>query len=270
MSRYAARSRNLARKLYARRSASTLRRLEQRSVNWFDGHVVVTGRDGDALRNMGCTADIVTVDNGVDSALFCDERLEEAYRVWPDRAAGAARSRVLFVGSMDYYANVDCVLEFVTGAWPRIARQQPQLRFTIVGRNPPPEIRKLAGLPGVEVTGTVPDVRPYYREALASVVPLRIGGGSRLKILEAMAAGIPVVSTQLGAEGLQVRPGEDILLAESGEDFSDALLRLTREEGEWRRIAQAGRQLVRARYEWGPLAVRLHDGYLGVLGRAPR
>ena len=101
----------------------------------------------------------------------------------------------------------------------------PEARFTIVGRSPTPEVLALRSQPGVEVTGTVPDVRPYYREAVAVVVPLRVGGGTRLKILEAMAAGVPVVSTTLGAEGLEVDPGRDLLTAIRPPQWSRRLFR---------------------------------------------
>src|SRR4029077_17036518 len=114
-----------------------------------------------------------------------------------------------------YHANIDGATNFARSVWPVIQRKHSNLRFTIVGRNPPREVTELSSIAGIEVTGTVDDVRPFYREALAAVVPLNVGGGSRLKILEAMAAGVPVVSTRLGVEGLNVNDGENILLADS-------------------------------------------------------
>ena len=101
---------------------------------------------------------------------------------------------------MDYHANVDGIVSFARSVWPKLSKLLPQTKLTIAGRNPTAEVRKLTELPAVEVTGTVEDMRPYYREALVSIVPLNVGGGSRLKICEAMAAGVPVVSTRLGAE----------------------------------------------------------------------
>src|SRR5213075_3095503 len=107
------------------------------------------------------------------------------------------------------------VTHFAREVWPQLHSEHPDLVFTIVGRDPTPEVKRLGDLPGIEVTGTVDDVRPYYYDALMAVIPLRVGGGSRLKILEAMAASVPVVSTRLGAEGLAVTDGENILLVDT-------------------------------------------------------
>ena len=127
---------------------------------------------------------------------------------------------------MDYHANIEGVTSFARNVWPLLHGKKPELSFTIVGRDPAPAVRELSSIAGVEVTGSVDDVRPYYREALAAVVPLNVGGGSRLKVLEAMAAGVPVVSTARGAEGLAVRNGENILLRESSEEFVNAIISL--------------------------------------------
>jgi glycosyltransferase involved in cell wall biosynthesis len=118
-------------------------------------------------------------------------------------------------------------------------------------------VQALAKLPGVVVTGTVADVRPYYRDAVASVVPLRVGSGTRLKILESMAAGIPVVSTRLGAEGLGVADGADILLAETPGETIAAVEALTDSTERWRSVSTAGRELVRTRYDWPILGEKL-------------
>src|SRR6202034_3746319 len=115
-----------------------------------------------------------------------------------------SKSTILFVGSMDYHANIDAMTWFTRTAWPEIARARADLRLVIVGRDPAPEVRALAS-DRIRVTGTVEDVRPYYASALAAVVPLRSGSGTRLKIFEAMAAGVPIVSTRLGAEGIDAQ-----------------------------------------------------------------
>jgi glycosyltransferase involved in cell wall biosynthesis len=119
----------------------------------------------------------------------------------------------------------------------------------------------LAELPGVQVTGTVDDVRPYYLEAAAAVVPLRVGGGSRLKILEAMAAGVPVVSSRLGAEGLAVRDGETVLLADTPDAFGRTLVNLCSNLELWRRLSSAGRSLASRRYGWKSLGESLAAFY---------
>ncbi len=126
--------------------------------------------------------------------------------------------RLIFVGSMDYEANVEGVLWFAEFILPALLKRYRDLRFDIVGRNPGPEIRRLASK-AVHVVGTVDDVRPYYQGAFAAVVPLRVGSGTRIKILEAMAAFTPVVSTKLGAEGLSLTAGEHYLAADSVEEW---------------------------------------------------
>jgi glycosyltransferase involved in cell wall biosynthesis len=124
------------------------------------------------------------------------------------------------------------------------------LVFTIVGRSPAAEVRQLATIRGIEVTGTVADVRPYYREAVASIVPLKVGGGSRLKILEAMAAGVAVVSTTLGAEGLDVLPALNILIADTNTQLLEAITGVVENEELRRQLSDAGRALVASRYDW--------------------
>jgi len=275
MSRYAERSPNVLRRAYAKRTARQLASLEARAVREFDAHLTVSDRDRDQLLSLVPGARVETVENGVDSAHFTDEKIERAHAEWLAKsgvAAGdgvaqskeATRRRVVFVGSMDYHANIDAVVHFARETWPRLAARLPGLVFSIVGRSPSQEVRELASLPGVEVTGTVEDVRPFYRDALASLVPLRVGGGSRLKILEAMAAGVPVVSTRLGAEGIEARDGVDILLAETAEEFCESAASLDADDERRRSLAAAGRELVRARYDWSSLGASLLRVYESV------
>jgi glycosyltransferase involved in cell wall biosynthesis len=137
-----------------------------------------------------------------------------------------------------------------------ISRRFPDFRFVIAGRNPPARIRALEAR-DVEVTGTVDDVRPWYASALVVVVPLRTGSGTRLKILEAMAAGVPVVSTRLGAEGLEVTDGADIILAETPRETIEAIEALSVSPERRSSLIAAGRELVRNRYDWPILGARL-------------
>jgi glycosyltransferase involved in cell wall biosynthesis len=166
---------------------------------------------------------------------------------------------------MDYHANIDGAVSFARSAWPRLREHQPDLIFTIVGKDPAPEVRELAQLPGIEVTGTVDDVRPFYREAIAAVVPLNVGGGSRLKILEAMAAGVPVISTTLGAEGLDVQHDENILIADTNEEIVAAITSVIENEAQRHRLSVAGRALVSRRYDWSSLGASLFSVYDALL-----
>ncbi|MBC8031407.1 MAG: glycosyltransferase [Pyrinomonadaceae bacterium] len=258
MTRYSEREPNFLRRIYARKTAHQLRALEQQSTRDFDAHVVVSDRDRNQLLQLNSASFVSVIENGVDSAYYSDQEIEKAYAAWRvQRAAvsGLSQSpiganRIVFVGSMDYHANIHAVADFARDVWPVVLERHPELVFTIVGRDPGEEVRQLASIPGIEVTGTVGDVRPYYREAVASIVPLKVGGGSRLKILESMAAGVPVVSTTLGAEGLEVRHGADIVIGDTKEQLVEAITRLLQDEELRRQLSEAGRDLVSRRYEW--------------------
>jgi glycosyltransferase involved in cell wall biosynthesis len=173
------------------------------------------------------------------------------------------RKGLVFVGSMDWMPNVDGVLWFTEHVLPLIRARQPGLPITIVGRTPPPAILALAGSdPFFSVTGTVADVRPYLWNAAVSIVPLRIGGGTRLKIYEAMAAGLPVVSTTVGAEGLDVRDGETIALADSPEEFARRCLDLATDSDASRRMSSAALDLVTSRCSWEHVSRRFEQSLL--------
>jgi glycosyltransferase involved in cell wall biosynthesis len=150
---------------------------------------------------------------------------------------------------------------FTDAVWPAIHRRFPEWRLTLIGSNPAPAVRALEREPNVEVTGTVPDVAPYYSDALAAIVPLRTGGGTRLKILEAMAAGVPVVSSPQGAEGLAVTPGENIDVIGDPSGWLPALAALATEPGPWNARSRAGIALARERYDWRLLGERLYEEY---------
>jgi glycosyltransferase involved in cell wall biosynthesis len=164
---------------------------------------------------------------------------------------------VVFTGSMDWEANIDGVEYFCREVWPLVQAKQPHARFRIVGRDPHPRVRKLA-CDSVEVTGTVPSVVKHLREAIALVVPLRIGGGTRLKIYEAMAMGKAVVSTSVGAEGLDVHDGRDILLGDDAETFANGLIRLLG-DGQLRQALGTAAARTAAQYDWPTIADRFAD-----------
>ncbi len=284
MQRYSERQKSFLRRTYARRAARQMSSLERRSMREFDAHVVVSGRDGARLLELEPEARVFVIENGVDINHYTGERIKKAHDAWLKEQKKAASAqvarheqspntleqkprRIAFVGSMDYHANVDAVVSFANEIWPRLSEQQPGLIFTIVGRDPDAEVRQLASIPGIEVTGTIDDVRPYYHEMLAAIIPLRVGGGSRLKILEAMAAGVPVVSTALGAEGLDVQDGVNILIAETAEEFCKAIGVLSESEEQRRLLIAGGRALVSEQYDWSRLGALLFEKYESLLGR---
>jgi glycosyltransferase involved in cell wall biosynthesis len=158
---------------------------------------------------------------------------------------------------MDWEANIDAVDYFCREIWPAVRRSVPDARFRIVGRAPHPRVQRLAS-DSVEVTGRVPSVLDYLEDTAVFVVPLRIGGGTRLKIFEAMAAERAVVSTSIGAEGLEVRDGHDVVLADTPDRFSDAVITLLKDRDRRRRLGRAAGATA-ARHDWSSIAVRFED-----------
>jgi glycosyltransferase involved in cell wall biosynthesis len=175
-------------------------------------------------------------------------------------APSAPVSDLVFVGSMDWAPNVDAVNYFFKEILPRIRRRRPQASFAVVGRDPPPELLAASRTDaGITVTGRVPDVRPYLWGAKVAVVPLRVGGGTRLKIYECMAARTPVVSTRVGAEGLEVSHPETIRLADDPDQFAGRCLELLESDSQRERMAQAAWQLVASRFSSRQVARRFEE-----------
>jgi glycosyltransferase involved in cell wall biosynthesis len=221
--------------------AAKMTRYEARTVNRFDRVIAVSDADRLAMSGMTAPDRISVVPTGCDTVRFSPG------------AAPPQDGLVLFVGSMDWEPNIDGVEFFCRSVWPRIRAEVPHARFRVVGRNPPGAVTKLAG-DDIEVTGSVPSVLEHLHAAAVVVVPLRIGGGTRLKIYEAMATGRAVVSTTIGAEGLDVRHGTDILLEDDPLAFAHAVVRLLRTPVERQRIEDAALALAR-RYDWRNVAM---------------
>lgn len=244
MDRYADNAR-LPQRWYARVTSHKLEKYEDFLLGDIDGHVVCSEREREILLERRPEARVATVPNGVDL---------EAYL--PEPGHQGSRRRLVFVGSMNYHANVDGIVWFVREEWPAIRGANPGVMLSVVGASPSPEVQALGNVPGVEITGTVPEVRPYYEDALAAIVPLRVGGGTRLKILEAMAAGVPVVSTAVGREGLGADLYEHLLPADNPGDWLTALNRLS--DLNYRSaLVDRARDFVRTRYDWSILGERL-------------
>ncbi len=161
---------------------------------------------------------------------------------------------VVFTGSMDWHPNEDAIRHFIDEILPAVRREVPRVGVTIVGRNPSDDLRRAAKAAGVRVTGTVDDVRPYIDAAAVYVVPLRIGGGTRLKIFEALSMGKAVVSTTVGVEGLPLAPGEHYLRADDPQSFASAVVSLLRDPEHRRALGDAGQRLTHERYGWPQVA----------------
>jgi glycosyltransferase involved in cell wall biosynthesis len=209
-------------------------------------HVVaVSDQDADHFRTRyGATA-VSAVATGVDTEFFA-----------PSGGVGpAAGPELVFTGSMDWMPNEDGILWFAREILPRLRARVPDATVTVVGRNPTAALKALAGEgSGIRVTGRVDDVRPYMERARVFVVPLRVGGGTRLKIYEAMAMGLPVVSTTVGAEGLPVRDGEHLVIGDTPDAFADACAALLRDPPRASAIGTAAQTLVREHFDWARIA----------------
>jgi glycosyltransferase involved in cell wall biosynthesis len=250
MRRYSESTASPFKRLVAARTAGLLEKLEQRALRSFAAHTVVSEREKEKLfaRNPG--ASIHVIPNGVDTAAFASS----------SAPAATERATLLFVGSMDYHANSDAVIWFCREIWPQLAAEFPMLNFEVVGRNPTAEVKALAGA-RIVITGTVEDVRPFYHRAFAVLVPLRVGGGTRLKILEAMAAGVPVISTRLGAEGLYAENQREILLADTPSDMAASIRALLNQPDLAPRLRAAASVLVSQHYDWSVLGKKLAAVY---------
>ena len=183
-------------------------------------------------------------------------------------AAPPERAHLVFTGSMDWLPNEDGMTYFCREILPKIRQSEPEATLSIIGRAPTPAVRKLAEIPGVEVTGRVDDVRPHIARGAVYVVPLRIGGGTRLKIFEAMSMAKAVVSTTVGAEGLPVTSGRDIDIADEPSRFAHAVVHLIRDTEARRAIETAARRLVVERYDWSAVANDFEEALLRAAGIA--
>lgn len=257
MRRYSAASPSLPRRLYANRTARQLEWVERRQLERGFGNVVCSERERAKLLGIVPGARIATIENGVDTGYFAEIA-----------ASPPSANNIVYVGSMDYHPNIDAVVWFARNIWPKVRETLSGCRLVIVGQKPAPAVVALQEVEGIEVTGTVPDVRPYYRDALAAVVPLRTGGGTRLKILEAMAAGVPVISTALGAEGLSVEPGRHLIVADADDAgaWARELVRLSGSEAWRRELTAAAVAMVRERYDWTALGESLCRTFQDWLG----
>jgi glycosyltransferase involved in cell wall biosynthesis len=221
--------------------------LEARKVRWAERRacaaadlvIAVSEDDRKRLQALAPGSRCVATPTGVDVSYF-----------QPATPRREDPNRLVFTGSMDWFPNEDAILFFLDAILPRIRAQVPAVTLSVVGRNPSARLRTAAEGAGVVVTGTVDDVRPYVDEAAVYIVPLRAGGGTRLKIFEALAMGKAVVSTTVGAEGLDLTPGRDVAIADQPDEFAKTVVALLCDPGRRHALGHAGRLLVQRRYSW--------------------
>jgi glycosyltransferase involved in cell wall biosynthesis len=245
--------RRLAGALYSLIQWRRLRRYERRACLVADQVVAVSEADANALRALVRGLDPVVVPNGVDVDFYSAPPPPLPGRPGPEPCD------LVFTGKMDFRPNVDAALWFAHHVLPLIRREAPSVRFWIVGQNPHPRLEPLSADPAVEVTGWVEDVRPYIAAAAAYVVPLRIGGGTRLKVLEAMAMGKAIVSTTLGCEGFEVVDGQELLIADAPSPFASAVLQVVRQPEVREHLGCAARHFASSRYDWSAILPRLEQ-----------
>jgi sugar transferase (PEP-CTERM/EpsH1 system associated) len=226
-----------------------LEREERRLARAFDLCTATTRAEWETLESYRTGVPTDWFPNGVDAEFFAP--VDDAYDA----------DLIAFVGRMDYFPNQECMLEFCAKTLPLLRARRPSVKLTIVGADPSSAIRSLAGIPGVTVTGSVPDVRPYVRRAALMVAPLNIARGTQNKILEAMAMGVPVVTSRVAAGGVDAESGEHFLVASTAAEFSDAISRVMTDPSERRRLGAAGRERMLTHHAWDRSMRRL-DGII--------
>lgn len=228
-----------------------LRRYEADLLRRVDHTVAMSAPDEAALRNIAPDVPITIIPNGVDLAAYSHYTGQTIHY------------EVLFTGKMDFRPNIDAMLWFGRHVWPLILARRPGTTWAIVGQRPHPRLDVLRSLPGVTITGAVADIRPYLAGATVYIAPLRVGGGTRLKLLEAMAMGRPIVATTVGAEGFPVVNGQELVLADEPEAFAHEVLDLLDNSARRENLAADGRRFARANYGWDALVPQLERVYDG-------
>lgn len=223
-----------------------------------DAVVAVSGHDARAIRSLDSRIEPVVIPNGVDVEYYVPS--QEVC------AKPLAELSVVFTGKMDFRPNVDAALWFSDRVLPALRREIPLAHVSFVGQKPSPRVLALKARDGVEVTGWVPDTRPFIADAAVYAVPLRMGGGTRLKVLEAMAMGKPIVSTRRGVEGIECADGRDVMLADTPEEFARAVAELLRDPAKARELGANARQRAQDTYDWRKLAPRFNEIYARARG----
>lgn len=235
------------RKIYFLYEWLLLRAYEGRMCGRFAVNVVVSDDDARLLSSVAHGTTFLRVDNGVDTQYYVP-------------GAPAAGTSLVFAGRLDQYSNRHGIMTFMNRAWPALRARFPDASIDIIGSNPPDALSQMAG-PHVRVHGFVPDVRPFFRRATVAICPLWDGGGTRLKVLDALAQGTALVSTTIGCEGLDIVHERDALVVESAEEFVEQIGRLFLDAELRNRLKTNGRHLVEQRYSWDALAPRLVGAY---------
>lgn len=238
--------------LYSTLQARKLRGFERRVCCQLDRVVAVSKADAEALRQLDPTVHAAVIPNGVDTSFYRRDRVKTL--ALPSHA-------LVFTGTMDFRPNVDAVLWFAQEVLPLIQQTVPDVHFYVVGQRPHARLEVLRGQPAITLTESVEDTRPYVAGAAVYVIPLRMGGGTRLKLLEAWAMEAPVVSTTLGAEGFEVRHDRELLLANDGAAFARSVVELLIDPERAQALGRRGRTFAAAHYDWRDIVPHFEEVY---------
>jgi len=249
-------------RLMANLDLARTRRYESDLLQRYARVLVTSPQDGESLLRLSTRRDLngrlVVLPNGVDLSYFLPQDVSR------DRAT------LVFTGKMSYHANLAAALDLVDQIMPRVWAFRSDARLIIAGKDPPRELLARTADPRITVTGTVPDLRPYLAQATVAVSPIRYGAGIQLKLLESMAMATPVVTTPQATAALQVRPGRDLLVADTPQAYAEAVIALLADEGLCQQVGQAGRHYVETHHDWSRIAGRLEGVYHDAIGDVGR
>lgn len=240
-------SSSLPRRIYAMTQWKKILNYEIELLKRFRVYITTSENEKKSIEKHYSKARIYAADNGVDTSYF------------NMRPTDDVQPSLIYTAWFGYYPNVEAVHYFANEIFPIIKKRIPDTKFYIVGKEPPESIRKLDNDGNIKVTGYVEDVREYLWKAGAAVVPLKVGGGTRLKILEAMSSGVPVISTRIGAEGIRATDGKDILLADNKNDFADKVCNVLSNKTLSAELSRNGRKLAEEHYDWAKIGKDLND-----------
>lgn len=241
---------------YVALQSSRLRKYEITESPRFDLNVMVSATDEDELKSMTHDIKTVVVPNGVDVEYFSVRNENQS-------------NTIIYTGGMNMFANKDAVMHLIDDIWPRIKSRVPDAVFKIIGQDPPAELLEIAAADkDIQVLGYVDDIRPFVAESSVYVVPLRVGGGTRLKVLDALSQGKAIVSTSVGCEGITVTNGENIFIEDDDEAFANRVVELFNDQFLRKRLGLNARLLAEQKYAWESIGQTLNDAYKAVLSPA--
>jgi glycosyltransferase involved in cell wall biosynthesis len=241
---------NFLNKMYLMIEGLKLERYEKKYCPRFDMNLAVSVLDKDLMGSITGIDNIEVIENGVDIKYFSP----------PENLTN--NKNIIFAGRLDQYSNRESILYFCAKVWPIIKKQNPDIRFVIIGNNPPAKLAEIANKDkNIDLLGYVDDVRPHFATAMISVCPIKDGGGTRIKILDALAMGMPIVSTSIGCEGIDVTPGIDVFIADTPQEFADKVNSILTDICKRQSLSKNARKTAEDKYSWKVISEKLDHVY---------